>query len=36
MIINYSYYKVLDEIIYPSSNINGCTVEVPDLIDNFM
>ena len=35
-ISNYIRYKVWDEITYPLSNFNGCTVEVWQRISNFI
>ena len=36
LIIHYMPCKVLDEITYPFPNFNGCTVEVWELISNFI
>ena len=35
-ICNYIHYKVWDEITYPFLNFNGATVEVKELINNFI
>ena len=32
----YNHYKVWDEIIYPFPNFNGATVEVWELMNNFI
>ena len=34
--INHIHYKVWDEITYPLLNFNGATVEVYQLISDFM
>ena len=35
-ISNHIHYKLWDEITYPFSNFNGCTVDVWELINNFI
>ena len=35
-ISNYIHYKLWDEITYPFPNVNGCTVEVLEWINDFI